>query len=73
MEGCSWGGFGTGSVRIASVDGGGSQVHAEWTYTGADRTRDKVILSLIQRFPLTRLIARGWVKALDRHTQSGLA
>ena len=27
------------------VDGGSSRVHAEWTYTGASRTRDKVMLS----------------------------
>ncbi len=73
VEDCSWGGSGTGSVRITSVDGGGSLVHAEWTYTGASRTRDKVMLSLIPRFPLRRMIARGWVKALDRYAQSGLA
>jgi Polyketide cyclase / dehydrase and lipid transport len=73
VEESSWGGSGTGSVRIAPVDGGGSRVHAEWTYTGASRTRDKVMLSLIQRFPLRRMIARGWVKALDRYAQSDLA
>ena len=73
VEECSWGGSGTGSVRVASLDGGGSLVHAKWTYTGASRTRDKVMLSLIPRFPLRRLIARGWVKALDRYAQSGLA
>jgi hypothetical protein len=73
VEDCSWGGSGTGSVRITSVDGGGSLVRAEWTYTGASRTRDKVMLSLIPRFPLRRMIARGWVKALDRYAQSGLA
>ena len=73
VEDCSWGGSGTGTVRIAPVDGGGSLVHAEWTYTGATRTRDKVMLSLIQRFPMRRIIARGWVKALNRYAQSGLA
>lgn len=62
----SWGGSGTGSVRITPVDGGGSRVHAEWTYTGARRTRDKVMLSLIQRFPVRRMIVREWVRALDR-------
>lgn len=69
----SWGGSGTGSVRITPVDGGGSRVHAEWTYTGASRTRDMVMLSLIHRFPLRRMIARGWVQALDRYAQSDLA
>jgi hypothetical protein len=73
VEDCSWGGSGAGSVRVAPLDGGGSLVHAEWTYTGAKRTRDKVMLSLIQRFPMRRIIARGWVKALDRYAQSGLA
>jgi hypothetical protein len=72
VEDCSWGGSGAGSVRIAPADGGGSRVYAEWTYTGANRTRDKVMLSLISRFPLRHLIARGWVRTLDRYAQSGL-
>jgi hypothetical protein len=54
------------------VDGGGSRVYAEWTYTGASRTRDKVMLSLIQRFPLRRMIARGWVTALVHYARSNL-
>ena len=72
LEDCSWGGSGSGAVRIAPADGGGSRVLAEWTYTGASRHRDKVLLSLIQRFPRRLLIARGWVKALDRYAQSDL-
>ena len=55
------------------MDGGRSRRHAEWTYTGASRTRDKVMLSLIPLFPLRRLIARRWVKALDRYALSDLA
>ena len=51
VEECSWGGSGAGSVRIAPANGGGSLVHAEWTYTGAHRTRDKVMLSLIPALP----------------------
>jgi hypothetical protein len=70
VEESSWGGSGTGSVRIAAVDGGGSRLHAEWTYTDASRTRDKVMLSLIPRFPMRRMIAREWVNALDRYAQS---
>jgi ATPase subunit of ABC transporter with duplicated ATPase domains len=31
VEESSWGGTGTGSVRIAPVEGGGRRVHAEWT------------------------------------------
>lgn len=70
IQECSWGGSGTGSVRIAPVDGGGSRVCAEWTYTEASRTRDKIMLWLIQRFPMRRMIAHGWGKALDRYAQS---
>lgn len=73
VEECSWGGSGAGSVRVDPAAGGGSRVLAEWTYTGATRTRDKVGLSLIQRFPMRHLIARGWAKALDRYARSGLA
>ena len=55
------------------MDGGGSRVQAEWTYTGATRLRDKAGLSLIRRFPLRQLIARGWRNALDRYAESELA
>lgn len=72
IEECSWGGSGAGSVRTSPADGDGSRVHAEWTYTGATRTRDKVMLSLIQRFPMRHVIARGWAKALDRYAETGL-
>ena len=51
-------------------DGGGSRVCAEWTYTEASRTRDKIMLWLIQPFPMRRMIAHGWGKALDRYAQS---
>jgi hypothetical protein len=70
VEESSWGGGGTGSVRIAPADGGGSRVHAEWTHTGATRTRDRVLLSVINSPPMRRLIARLWVQALDRYAQS---
>lgn len=73
LEDCSWGGGGTGSIRAASSEGGGSRVLAEWTYTGATRTRDKVMLSMIQRFPMRQLIARGWRKALDGYAEAELA
>jgi hypothetical protein len=66
----SYGGHGTGSVRIAPTGDGGSRLHAEWDYTEISRRRDKVMLSLMQRFPMNRLIARMWVGALDRYAQS---
>jgi hypothetical protein len=72
VEECSWGGSGAGFVRTVPSNGDRTLVHADWTYTGATRTRDKVMLSLIGRFPLKRLIAREWVKALDRYARSGL-
>ena len=73
LEDCSWGGGGTGSIRAAPVDGGGSRVQDEGTCTGATRLRDKAGLSLIRRFPLRQLIARGWRNALDRNAESELA
>jgi len=70
MEEGSWGGGGTGSVRIAAADGGGSRVHAEWTHTGVTRTRDRVLLFLFNSLPMRRMIARLWVTALDRYARS---
>ena len=70
IQECSWGGSGTGSVRVTPTGGGGSRVQAGWTYTEASRTRDQVVLWLIQRFPVRGIIARGWGKALDRCAQS---
>lgn len=70
VEESSWGGGGTGSVRIAPTVGGGSRVHAEWTNTGMTRTRDRVLWSLLNSLPMRRMIARLWVKALDRYAHS---
>jgi len=66
----SYGGHGTGSVRIAPADDGGSRLHVEWDYTDISRRRDKVMLFLIQRFPMSHLISRMWASALDRYAQS---
>ena len=66
--------LGTGSVRVAPLDGGGSRVHAEWTHTGVARTRDKVLSGADPQPPgQRRMIAREWAKALDRYAQSDLA
>ena len=62
-----WGGSGVGSVRAEGTGDGGSRVHAEWTYTGVTRARDKVVLALIPRFPIRTFIAREWKQALDRY------
>ena len=69
-EESSYGGHGTGSVRIAPIDDGGSRLHVEWDYTDIRRTRDKLILFLIQRFPMSRVIARLWTSALNNYAQS---
>lgn len=67
----SYGGGGTGSVRISPGDGGGSRLDVEWSYTDVGRSRDRVMLALIQRYPLRRLIARMWTTALDQYARSG--
>lgn len=70
VEESSYGGHGTGSVRIAPTSDGGSRLHVDWNDTDISRTRDRVMLFLIQRFPMSRLIARMWAGALNRYTQS---
>ena len=69
----SWGGSGGGTIRIHPADGGGSRVQAEWTHTDIGRTRDKILISMINRFPMRTLVSRLWVEALDRYAQSELA
>lgn len=66
----SYGGHGTGLVRIAPTGDGGSRLNVEWHYTDVTRRRDKIMLPLIQRFPMSLLISRMWVSALDRYAAS---
>jgi hypothetical protein len=49
---------------------GGSRLHVDWNYTDISRTRDKVMLFLIQRFPMSHLISRMWVSGLNRYAPS---
>lgn len=70
IEESSYGGHGTGSVRISPTGDGGSRLSADWSYTDVSRTRDKLMLALIQRFPMRPMIARMWVRALDRYAES---
>ena len=61
----SYGGGGEGLVQIARGVDGGSQVHAEWTYTGA-RLMQRPLLFLINH-GMGRFISRMWASALDRY------
>ena len=64
----SYGGGGQGIVRAAPRNDGGSQVHAEWTYT--EPRRQKAMLFLFLRLPMNRVISRMWASALDRYALS---
>lgn len=70
IEESSYRGHGTGSVQVAPTDDGGSRLHVDWNYTDVSRSRDKLMLFLIQSFPMSRLISRMWVSALDRYARS---
>lgn len=65
----SYGGHGSGSIRISPTDDGGSRLDVEWTNTGARRARDKVMLFLLHRSPMNRMVARLWASALDRYAE----
>lgn len=63
----SYGGGGTGSVRVDPTGDGGSRVRAAWDYTSPVRTRDKMMLFVLHHSPVGRMIARMWRTALDAH------
>lgn len=65
MTETSWGGGGSGSVWI-EPSGEGSRLDVEWTYTGITSVRDRLLLPVIQAWPMNRMIAGMWTKALDR-------
>jgi hypothetical protein len=60
----SWGGLGSGSVRIVPADGG-SRLVAEWSNGEATRSRDRVMLWMLHHGPMHRVIARMWRRTLD--------
>jgi len=64
----SYGGGGEGLVQIARGVDGGSQVHAEWTYTGA-RLMQRPLIFLINH-GMGRFISRMWASALDRYAET---
>ena len=65
----SWGGLGSGEVRITPADGG-SRIEARWTNGSANGVRDKVLLWLLHRGPMHRVIARMWRKTLDEYARA---
>ena len=65
----SWGGLGSGEVRIFPSSGG-SRIRAEWTNGEAVRRRDRIMLWLLHRGPMHRVIARMWRTTLDRYAGS---
>ena len=65
----SWGGLGTGEVRIVPVEGG-TRVEAEWSNGHAARTRDRVLLWMLHHGPMHRVIGRVWRRTLDRCAES---
>ncbi|MGZ5406127.1 MAG: SRPBCC family protein [Nocardioides sp.] len=65
----SYGGAGTGLVRIEPRADGGSRLLAEWDSTGA-RTLQRPLLFLLHHGPMWRVVARMWTSALDRFADS---
>lgn len=65
----SWGGLGSGEVRIVPVDGGGSRLEARWSNGDAERLRDRVLLRALHRGPMPHLIARMWRQTLDEYAR----
>jgi hypothetical protein len=66
----SWGGLGSGDVRIIPADGGSSRIEAQWTNGGGARMRDKMLLWLLHQGPMHRVIARMWRKTLDEYAKA---
>ncbi|GAA1135398.1 hypothetical protein [Ornithinicoccus hortensis] len=68
----SYGGGGTGSVRIAPDEAGGSRVSADWDAPGG-RPLQKPLLFLIHHGPMPLMIRRMWKAALDRYAEEQAA
>lgn len=73
IEESSWGGDGTGSVRIAPLAGGGSRLEVEWSHTGMTGARDRLLWFLLNTPLMRRVVARLYVRALDEHAATQTA
>ena len=67
----SWGGLGSGEVRIHPAPGGGSHLEAAWSNGEATGRRDRVLLWLLHRGPMHRVISGMWRRTLDDYAVSG--
>lgn len=67
---CSWGGSSHGTYRILPEPDGGSRLLAEWTHTGVSKPHERVLIAVLNRFPMRTFVARLHVEALDRYAES---
>lgn len=65
----SYGGGGTGEIRIVPTGGGGSRLDVAYDNTGA-RPAQRPLLFVLHRGPMGRIIARMWTSALDRYAEA---
>jgi hypothetical protein len=66
----SYGGNGSGSVRITPTPDGGSHLDVEWSSRDPAGLRDRLLLFMLHHGPMHRLIARMWTSALDRYADA---
>ena len=66
----SWGGSSEATYRILAAAGGGSRLQAEWAHLGVTKPHEKVLIAILNRFPMSTCIARLHVEALDRYAEA---
>jgi hypothetical protein len=70
VEESSYGGGGTGLIRISPREDGGSRLDVEYDNTGARRMQ-KLLILVLHHGPMGRIIARMWASSLDRYARTG--
>ena len=68
----SYGGGGSGVIRIEPLEGGGSRLHADWDATGGRRGQ-RALIFLLYNGPMPRLLPRVWRRVLDHYAASDAA